>query len=42
MDDWQITRSSHADWRERNRGLMFALGACMAMWAVALWWLIRP
>jgi len=42
MDDWRMIRAQEAEWRERNRGLLLALGACLAMWTIAIWWLLRP
>jgi hypothetical protein len=41
MEDWDGTVTSPAEWREKNRGLMVALSACLALWIAAIWLLIR-
>lgn len=28
------------EWRDKNRGLVVALGACLAIWSVAIWFLV--
>jgi len=36
MKDWDGDVSSLGEWRDRNRGLMVALSACLALWIVAI------
>ena len=36
MDEWDIAVTSPQEWREKNRGLMVALSACLALWIVAI------
>lgn len=42
MDEWDGGVATHAEWRERNRGLMLALSACLALWLFAIWLVVRP
>jgi hypothetical protein len=42
MDDWDGGVTTLEEWRERNRGLMVALSACLALWVIAIWYMIRP
>jgi hypothetical protein len=39
MDDWDMRELTQ--WHERNRGFMFALGACLALWVAAIVLLMR-
>jgi hypothetical protein len=41
MEDWDRPVTSPAEWREKNRGLMVALSACLALWVAAIWLVIR-
>ncbi len=42
MEDWERSVTTPEEWRERNRGLMLALTACLAMWVFAIWLVVRP
>jgi hypothetical protein len=42
MDDREFTVTTQEEWREKNRGLMVALTACLALWIVAIWLVLRP
>ncbi|HXQ52895.1 MAG TPA: hypothetical protein VN802_17520 [Stellaceae bacterium] len=42
MEDWDGSVTTPEEWRDRNRGLMVALSACLAIWAFAIWLFIRP
>jgi hypothetical protein len=39
QDDAVMTRH---EWREKNRGLLLALSACLALWATAIWLIVKP
>jgi hypothetical protein len=41
MEDRDISVTSPEEWRERNRGFMFALSACLALWVGVLWLIVR-
>lgn len=41
MEDLDGQVSNLAEWRDRNRGLMVALSACLALWIVAISLLMR-
>ncbi|HUB94438.1 MAG TPA: hypothetical protein VL993_00885 [Stellaceae bacterium] len=41
MEDLDGTVTSPAEWREKNRGLMLALSACLALWLFTIWLVIR-
>jgi len=38
--DWGVT--THAEWREKNRGFMVALSVCLAIWLAGIWLMVRP
>jgi hypothetical protein len=42
MDELEIAVSTRQEWREKNRGLLIALSACLALWAVAIWMVVKP
>ncbi len=42
MDELDRHVATQAEWRERNRGLVLALSACLALWIFAIWLMIRP
>ena len=46
---WERTMTEHEEvaatrqeWRDKNRGLLIALSACLALWAAAIWLIVRP
>ena len=41
MEDWDRMVTSPGEWRDKNRGLMLALSACLALWIFAIWLVIR-
>lgn len=41
MDEWDGQVSDLTEWRDRNRGLMVALSACLALWIVAIMLLVH-
>jgi hypothetical protein len=42
MEDWDGSVTRLEEWRDKNRGLMVALSACLAIWVIAIWLFIRP
>jgi hypothetical protein len=42
MDELDGGVATQAERQERNRGLMLALVACLALWLFAIWLVIRP
>jgi hypothetical protein len=41
MDELDGGVATKAEWRERNRGLMLALTACLALWVFAIWLVVH-
>jgi len=41
MEELEIVVPSPEQWREKNRGLLIALSACLMVWAVAIWLVVR-
>jgi hypothetical protein len=42
MEDLEAVVTAQEEWREKNRGLTVALSACLALWIVAIWLVVRP
>ncbi|HZT51824.1 MAG TPA: hypothetical protein VFA22_07825 [Stellaceae bacterium] len=40
MEDFDMSVSTRQEWREKNRGLLIALSACLAIWAFAIWMVV--
>jgi flagellar biogenesis protein FliO len=41
MEDLEAVVTTQEEWREKNRGLTVALSACLALWIVAIWLVVR-
>ncbi len=43
MEEWdQAVTTTRQEWRDKNRGLLIALSACLALWATAIWLIVGP
>ncbi len=42
MIEREEAATTRQEWREKNRGLLIALSACLALWAAAIWLIVRP
>jgi len=42
MEEWDVAVPTRQQWRDKNRGLLLALSACLALWAVAIWVMVKP